>query len=145
RDPSRQRHSACPDADQRQPVGAAGPLDDLVGDPGQGPVDPGLVEHLRLLPGNHHRLGRALAPARGDWAATPRPETEMPSPSSRKGLMIAAVVIASPCEPHWAHLKELPQGTLRGVVLAVKRSDVVGGAPASLAWRSPRAGWVAER
>src|SRR5262249_12862511 len=88
----------------------ARPLDDLVGDPGESPVDPRLVEHLGLL---------ALA-----HGATP--DIKTPSPSSGKGLVIAAVVIASPCGPRRAHLKELPYRTLRRAAVSVKRSDVLG-------------------
>ena len=99
-----------------RPVGAARPLDDLVRDPGERPVDPGLVEDLGLLAQRHRRPeadrpGRARG-ARGPAAPASPPETgdKMPSRLSREGVTIRAsrVVIASPCGPRRAHLKELP-------------------------------------
>src|SRR5215470_10978247 len=61
-DPARKRHAARPNAHQCEAVGPARPLDDLVGDPGEGAIDPGLVEHLGLLALAH---GGAVRRARG--------------------------------------------------------------------------------
>jgi hypothetical protein len=54
RQPPGQGHPASVDADHHQPVGALVPLDDLVGDPDQRPLDVGGVQHHRR-PGHQQR------------------------------------------------------------------------------------------
>ena len=49
---ARQRHPAGRDAEQHHLLRAPGPLDDLVGDPGQRPADLGLFQHGLAVPGD---------------------------------------------------------------------------------------------
>src|SRR5581483_6980382 len=70
-DAAGQQDAAGPEPDQRQLPDAAGPLDDLVGDPGEGAVDPRVVEDLGLLADGHRR----------------GPGTKMPSPGPGEGAL----------------------------------------------------------
>jgi len=49
---ARQRHPAGRDAEQHHLLRTPGPLDDLVGDPGQRPADLGLFQHGLAVPGD---------------------------------------------------------------------------------------------
>src|SRR5258707_10760421 len=65
RDALGEGHPAGLDADQGHALAPAGLLDDLMGDAGEGPVEPGLVEHLGLLARAHEGLGQKKCPSRG--------------------------------------------------------------------------------
>src|SRR3989454_3876572 len=62
----REAHAARPQPDEREVLGAAVLLQDLVGDAGEGPVERGLVEDLRFLPvawwGAAHLLSLRASP-----------------------------------------------------------------------------------
>src|SRR4030095_13275041 len=74
----------------------AGLLDDLVGDAGQGPVQGGVVEDLRLLPEGH---GHEKSPGRGGGSGVVFSWSLQPSFDPQNA-------IASPCRPRRARLKE---------------------------------------
>ena len=76
-----ERDAARMDADQRDLVELGVPFDDLVGDPGERPVDGLAVEQNRLALGVHHVHVRRPARSR------------------------AGSVIRTPFRPHWTGLK----------------------------------------
>src|SRR5262249_40053479 len=127
-DPLSQRHAAGADPHQGQPVGVPGALEDLVGDPGEGALDAGLVEDLGLLPERHRvdrsdrlhptedrdpeKHGAPESPRVPDVA--PRAGIKKPSPEPGEGaVVVGSFSIVSPKEPRRAHLKEPLPDTLR--------------------------------
>jgi len=83
-------HPAGLDAHQGHVLAAAGLLDDLVGDAGEGPVEPGLVEDLRLLPRAHAVPGQKKCPGRGGGVQ----------------VLFRYGIVSAPCRPRRARLKE---------------------------------------
>src|SRR5262249_29182285 len=102
-------------------IGASRLLHDLVADSGQGPVEPRLVQHLRLLPKRHAAVSpsplwgegrvRGMQPiARGKAGVRRKPpvvaQKKCPAPGWASCCMVSVCLIAAPCEPLRVRLKE---------------------------------------